>query len=165
MEGNNLCISREQLKILLHLLAPLCIYWTAEEMSVSVIADITTNALCPGKSTCSQAIYINGLQQMVVGICKMVVIPVLGQLADEYGRKPLLLLIISTAIFPSGMLFLLNFYFEKLVGIQKVERITCYLHITFYVYLHDDCLRYYVALAIELVSIIWMKSSRCESFN
>lgn len=104
MEGSNLCISREQLKILLHLLAPLCIYWTAEEMSVSVIADITTNALCPGKSTCSQAIYINGLQQMVVGICKMFVIPVLGQLADDYGRKPLLLLIISTAIFPSAIL-------------------------------------------------------------
>uniref|UniRef100_M1BPT4 Hippocampus abundant transcript 1 protein n=1 Tax=Solanum tuberosum TaxID=4113 RepID=M1BPT4_SOLTU len=101
MEGN---ISREQLKILVHLLLPLCIYWTAEEMSVSIIADITTNALCPSKSTCSQAIYINGLQQMVVGICKMVVIPVLGQLADEYGRKPLLLLIVSTAIFPSAIL-------------------------------------------------------------
>ncbi|XP_049381012.1 uncharacterized protein LOC125845530 isoform X1 [Solanum stenotomum] len=101
MEGN---ISREQLKILVHLLLPLCIYWTAEEMSVSIIADITTNALCPTKSTCSQAIYINGLQQMVVGICKMVAIPVLGQLADEYGRKPLLLLIVSTAIFPSAIL-------------------------------------------------------------
>ncbi|KAK4367152.1 hypothetical protein RND71_015032 [Anisodus tanguticus] len=73
-------------------------------MSVSVIADITTNALCPAKSTCSQAIYLNGLQRMVVGICKMVVIPVLGQLADEYGRKPLLLLIVSTAIFPSAIL-------------------------------------------------------------
>lgn len=62
MDGN---ISIEQLKILVHLLLPLYIYWTAEEMSVSVIADITTNALCHGKSTCSQPIYINGLQQMV----------------------------------------------------------------------------------------------------
>ncbi|KAM3282806.1 hypothetical protein P3S67_026451 [Capsicum chacoense] len=41
----------------------------------------------------------------VVGIFKMVVIPVqLGQLADEYGRKPILLLIVSTAIFPSAVL-------------------------------------------------------------
>ncbi|KAJ8557606.1 hypothetical protein K7X08_003231 [Anisodus acutangulus] len=60
MEGN-VCISTPAL----HLLVPLCIYWSAEEMSVSVIADITTNALCPAKSTCSQAIYLNGLQQMV----------------------------------------------------------------------------------------------------
>lgn len=69
MEGN---ISREQLKIIMHLLLPLCIYWTAEEMSVSIIADITTNALCPSKSTCSQAIYINGLQQMVLFFLSLV---------------------------------------------------------------------------------------------
>lgn len=94
----------------------------------------------------------------------MVVIPVqLGQLADEYGRKPILLLIVSTAIFPSGMIFLLNFYFEKLVEIQNVERIKCYHHITFYINLHDLFLRYYVALVVELISISRMKSYRCES--
>ena len=44
----------------------------------------------------------------VVGIFKMVVLPLLGQLADEHGRKPMLLLIISTSIFPFGMFHLNN---------------------------------------------------------
>ncbi|KAL9317871.1 hypothetical protein ACSQ67_014388 [Phaseolus vulgaris] len=144
-----------ELRPMLHLLLPLTIHWIAEEMTVSVLVDVTTSALCPGDSTCSKAIYINGLQQTVpissssciipcsfcfffcvllgwwgiermgvprpwnhaieenwydikvckiVGVFKMVVLPLLGQLSDEHGRKPLLLFTISTSIFPFALL-------------------------------------------------------------
>ncbi|XP_050281757.1 uncharacterized protein LOC126722657 [Quercus robur] len=94
----------EGMKLMFHLLLPLCVHWIAEEMTVSVLVDVITNALCPGESTCTQAIYLNGFKQTLVGIFKMVVLPLLGQLADEHGRKPLLLLTISTSIFPFAIL-------------------------------------------------------------
>ncbi|KAJ8754485.1 hypothetical protein K2173_005646 [Erythroxylum novogranatense] len=104
MEGASSSSGFRQLRPLVHLLVPLSFYWIAEEMTVSVLVDVVTSALCPEQSTCSEAIYINGLQQTVVGIVKMVILPLLGQLADDYGRKSLLLLTVSLNIFPFALL-------------------------------------------------------------
>ncbi|XP_059665936.1 uncharacterized protein LOC132311829 isoform X1 [Cornus florida] len=97
-------LSVKELRPLLHLMLPLFVHGIGEVMPIPVLVDVTTRALCPENTACSRVIYINGIQQTVVGIFKMVVLPVLGQLSDEHGRKPLLLITISTTIIPFGLL-------------------------------------------------------------
>ncbi|GLJ55560.1 hypothetical protein SUGI_1193260 [Cryptomeria japonica] len=101
-EGRFLSVFRES--PFRHLLVATFLYWTAIFMAVPPITDITMAALCPGLDQCSQAIFITGLQQTISGIGTVLVTPIIGDLSDEYGRKPLLMIPMTAAVIPLGVL-------------------------------------------------------------
>lgn len=92
------------IRMVLHLLVPLFLHGIADEISVPYLVDVITSVLCPGKSSCSGALYLNSLHQAVSGLLMIAVLPLLCELSDEYGRKPLLLFTISTSICPLAVL-------------------------------------------------------------
>ena len=57
--------NNREVRLLAHLLLPRCLHWTAEEMTPSVLVDVTTNALCPAPSIFPLAIYLNVHPQTV----------------------------------------------------------------------------------------------------
>ncbi|KAG5613541.1 hypothetical protein H5410_024822 [Solanum commersonii] len=71
-------------------------------MVIPPMTDITLSAICPGQDECSLAIYLTGVQQAIVGLGSLVMMPVLGNLSDTYGRKVMLTLPMTLSIFPLG---------------------------------------------------------------
>ncbi|KAK3157045.1 hypothetical protein QOZ80_2AG0115470 [Eleusine coracana subsp. coracana] len=94
----------EELAELGHLLVFAFLFSFASFMVAPVITDVTMEALCPGRDECSLAIYLTGLQQAVTGLGALVVMPVIGNLSDRYGRKALLALPAMASIVPLGIL-------------------------------------------------------------
>ncbi|KAL2476914.1 Major facilitator superfamily protein [Forsythia ovata] len=70
------------------------------------IADVTMEAVCPGKDECSLAIYLTGFQQAIAGLGSVVLMPLIGNMSDAYGRKALLTIPMTLSIIPLGILAL-----------------------------------------------------------
>ncbi|KAI3446296.1 hypothetical protein Pfo_002961 [Paulownia fortunei] len=68
------------------------------------ITDVTVEAVCGGKEECSLAIYLTGFQQAITGLGSVVMMPMIGNPSDAYGRKNLLTIPITLAIVPSVIL-------------------------------------------------------------
>ncbi|KAK1431354.1 hypothetical protein QVD17_07811 [Tagetes erecta] len=87
-----------------HLYVTVFFFNFSHSMVIPALTDITMNALCPGEDECSFAIYLTGLQQAIIGMGSLVMMPLIGNLSDQYGRKSLLTIPMMLAIFPTVIL-------------------------------------------------------------
>ncbi|XVE94486.1 hypothetical protein REPUB_Repub02eG0013200 [Reevesia pubescens] len=94
----------EKLSGLSHLFMTIFLHNFATFMVIPAITDVTMGALCPGKDECSLAIYISGFQQAIIGLGSLVMMPLVGNLSDKYGRKALLTVPITLTIIPLAIL-------------------------------------------------------------
>ncbi|KAF8765428.1 hypothetical protein HU200_008573 [Digitaria exilis] len=85
---------------LVHLFVASFLFYFASFMVIPAITDVTMEAVCPGRDECSVAIYLSGFQNAVMGMGALLVTPIVGNLSDRYGRKALLTLPVTMAIFP-----------------------------------------------------------------
>nr|CAN64703.1 hypothetical protein VITISV_038996 [Vitis vinifera] len=94
----------EKLSGLRHLFMTVFLFNFATFMVIPAITDVTMAALCPGRDECSIAIYLTGFQQVIIGLGTLVMMPLVGNLSDMYGRKALLTIPMCLTIIPLAIL-------------------------------------------------------------
>ncbi|KAF5951497.1 hypothetical protein HYC85_009441 [Camellia sinensis] len=92
----------EKMKSLRHLFVTVFLSHFAGILVMPAITDVTMSALCPGQDECSLAIFLSGFQQALIGVGTLVMMPLIGNLSDIYGRKALLTLPMTLSIIPLG---------------------------------------------------------------
>uniref|UniRef100_A0A6N2LD18 Major facilitator superfamily (MFS) profile domain-containing protein n=1 Tax=Salix viminalis TaxID=40686 RepID=A0A6N2LD18_SALVM len=85
-----------------HLFMTIFLHNFSAFMVIPAITDVTMSALAPGRDECSLAIYLTGFQQAIIGLGTLVMMPLIGNMSDKYGRKALLTVPLSLAIVPSA---------------------------------------------------------------
>ncbi|KAG5624739.1 hypothetical protein H5410_009957 [Solanum commersonii] len=91
----------EKISSLKHLFVTVFLSNFAFNVVTPAITDITMDAICPSQDKCSLAIYLSGFQQAIMGLGSMLLMPLIGNLSDVYGRKALLTIPVTLLIFPS----------------------------------------------------------------
>ncbi|KAL6218008.1 hypothetical protein ACLB2K_011225 [Fragaria x ananassa] len=115
MEADSLCRSScggEEMKAagtmkkreLVHLFVTVFLSSFSTFLVFPAITDVTIAAVCPGRESCSLAIYLTGFQQAMIGMGTVVMNPVIGNLSDLYGRKALLTFPLTLSIIPLAIL-------------------------------------------------------------
>ncbi|XAR61601.1 hypothetical protein NMG60_11016066 [Bertholletia excelsa] len=94
----------DRLSGLRHLFMTVFLHNFSSFMVIPAITDVTMSALCPGEDECSLAIYLTGVQQAIMGMGTLLVMPLIGNLSDKYGRKALLTVPLTLAILPLAIL-------------------------------------------------------------
>ncbi|GLT42970.1 hypothetical protein SLA2020_169470 [Shorea laevis] len=117
----------KKLSGLRHLFVTVFLSGFANFMVVPAITDVTMAAVCPGKDECSLAIYLTGFQQAIMGVGTMVMMPLIGNLSDQYGRKTLLTLPMALSIFPLAILAYsrMTFYFYAYYILRTLTGMVC----------------------------------------
>ncbi|KAF5739317.1 hippocampus abundant transcript-like protein 1 isoform X2 [Tripterygium wilfordii] len=94
----------EKLSGLGHLFMTIFLNHFSSFMVIPAITDVTMAAVCPGQDECSLAIYLSGFQQAIIGVGTLVMMPLVGNLSDKYGRKALLTVPLTFTIIPLAIL-------------------------------------------------------------
>nr|GMC83480.1 hippocampus abundant transcript 1 protein-like [Ipomoea batatas] len=97
-------MEKQEVTRLGHLLVTVFLSEFASFTATPVLPDITMEAICPAQDQCSRAIFLSGFQQAVTGVGLVVMMPVIGNLSDMYGRKALLTLPMTLSILPFAIL-------------------------------------------------------------